>query len=57
MWAPIAAVLMAVGTFSTPGAIESEQEWLAQQRAADVEQFQCAEVDVKTGESGRSGAC
>jgi hypothetical protein len=48
---------MAVGTFSTPGAIESEQEWLAQQRAADVEQFQCAEVDVKTGESGRSGAC
>jgi hypothetical protein len=57
MWAPIAAVLMALGTFSTPEAIQSEQEWLAQHRDTQVEELQCAEVDVKAEESDRSGTC
>jgi hypothetical protein len=57
MWAPIAAVIMALGTFSTPEAIDSEQEWLAQHRAADTEQFQCADVKVTTEKSDQSGAC
>jgi hypothetical protein len=48
---------MAFGTFTTPEAIDSEQEWLAQHRAADTEQFQCADVNVKTEKSDQPGAC
>ena len=57
MWAPIAAVLFALGSFTTPEAIESEQEWLAQHRGAETEEFQCAEVDMKARESEQAGTC
>jgi hypothetical protein len=57
MWAPIAAVIMALGTISTPEAIHSEQEWLAEHRSPRTEQFECAEMAGKVEESAQSEAC
>jgi hypothetical protein len=58
MWAPIAAVIMALGTFTTPEAIDSEQQWLAEHRAGNPEQFECAEMVVETKtKSDRSDTC
>jgi hypothetical protein len=62
MWAPIAAVLFAFGVFNTPGDIQAEQQYLAQQSALQEQQFQCAEtemtkVDISARKTDKSGAC
>ena len=41
MWAPIAAILIAVGAFSTPKAIDSEHQWLAQHKGTESTQLNC----------------
>jgi hypothetical protein len=57
MWAPIAAVLLAFGAFSTPDAVESEKVWLAQHQAQETDQFQCADVDSAAQKADEPTTC
>ncbi len=47
MWAPIAAVLLAVGTYQTPSMVTAEQAYLKQHPSVHVEDIQAANIDTK----------
>ena len=47
MWAPIAAVLLTVGAYSTPSMITAEQAYLKQHPSVHVQDIQAANVTAK----------
>ena len=47
MWAPIAAVLLAVGTYHTPSMITAEQAYLKQHPSVHVQDIQASNVGTK----------
>ncbi len=54
MLAPIAAILLAVGTFNTPTMIKAEQTYLKQHPGVQVQDIQAAKINVKGPKLGAS---
>jgi hypothetical protein len=55
MWAPLAAIVFAIGVFNTPSMIEAERSYLRDQEPVmDVEEIQAAEA--KSGGAPESDA-
>ena len=47
MWAPIAAALLAVGTYHTPSMVAAEQAYLKQHPSVHVEDIQASNATAK----------
>jgi hypothetical protein len=56
MFAPLAAVLLAVGAYSTPPMIMAEQDYMKQHPNIQVEDIQAANIKVNTPKLGTLGS-